>query len=164
MSEKIKVSLPRPNEEEALEIINRHKHHLVELRKGTIRTPLGLMEGEDLYCHTCKEWLGVSTKLKFESKPRRVGKKAVWVEGRPDDLNLIAKTYGLSEKEKRLLKLQEEDPEAFNILMETWKEEAFLKDLKKLMKKYGFSKDKVIELLSWLRPSSERAPLKCERR
>jgi len=147
MSKKIEIELPRPSEEEILKIISQHKHHLVEKRKGSARTPLGLMEAEDYYCHTCKEWLRVLTKLKFESKPRKVGKKAVWVDGRPDDLDLIAKTYGLSEEGKRLLRLQKEEPQTFSFLMEVWKERDFLRDLKKLMRKYGFSKDKVIELL-----------------
>jgi len=147
MSKKINVELPKPTVEEALKIIKQHTHHLVERRKGRLKTPLGLVEGEDLYCHTCKEWLRVTTKLKFSSKPKHAGKKAVGVEGKSDDLNIIAKSYNRSDKAIKLLKLQKEDPKLFNTLIDTWREDDFLRDLKKLMKKYGFSKDKVIELL-----------------
>jgi len=144
----IRMKLPRPSEEEQQAIINQHKHHLIEQRKGTVRTPIGIIEDEDFYCHTCKEWLGLLSKLKFKSKPHEIGRKAVWVDGQPDDLDVLAKTYGLSEKGKALLKLQKEDPQRLKLIMEMWKEDDFLRDLKKLMKKYGISKDKVAELLN----------------
>jgi len=136
-----------PSEKEILTIIEQHKNHLIEKRKGLVKTPLGIIEGEDYYCHTCKKWLKILTKLEFESKPKHIGKKAVWVERKPEDPNIIAKTYNLSDKAIKLLKLKKEDPERFNILMEMWKEDEFLRELNKLIKKYGFTKEKVIELL-----------------
>jgi len=141
------IELPRPSEEEVKEILEQHRGHLIELRRGTVMTPFGIVKGEDYYCHTCKRWLQITTKMKFQSKPRKIGKKASWLGGEPDDLDIIAKTFNLSEKEKKLWKLSREDPKAFRLLMKMWLEDDIKRDLKRLMEKYGISKDEVIKLL-----------------
>jgi len=146
--EKVKdIELPRPNKEEILNIVKQHIYHLVERKRGKAKTPFGDIEGIDYYCHTCKKWLNITTKLKFQSKPRFIGKKAVWIEGKPDDLNILQKTFNLSNNTLRLLKLKKDDPELFETLRLMWEEDNFLKDLEKLLKKYGFTKEKAIELL-----------------
>jgi len=141
------IELPRPSKEEILKIVKQHINHLVEKRRGKAKTPFGNIEGIDYYCHTCKKWLNITTKVKFNSKPRYIGKKAVWIEGQPDDLNIIQKTYNLSDQEMRLLRLKKDDPKMFESLRLIWEEQNFLRDLNKLLKKYGFTKEKAMELL-----------------
>jgi len=143
----ISFELPRPSKEEILKIVRQHINHLVEKRKGKLKTPFGDIEGMDYYCHTCKKWLNIITKLKFNSKPRYIGKRAVWIEKKPDDLNIIQKTYNLSDQGVRLLRLKKDDPQIFETLKRIWEEDTFLKDLERLLKKYGFTKEKAIELL-----------------
>jgi len=143
----IKIELPQKSKEEMLKVLKQHSHHLIERRKGKLKTPIGIMEAEDYYCHTCKKWLNMITDFRFQSKPKRIGKKAIWVDGKPDDLSILKKTYDLSNGVIKLLKFKKDDPKFFKTLMLMWKEDNFLKDLEKLLKKYGFSKEKAIELL-----------------
>lgn len=140
-----------PTEEEIYrKLIIPHKHHLVERCKGSIKTPFGVIEGEDWYCFTCKQWIGLYG-LKFETIPKP-SKNAVYIEGRE-----------LTEEERKLKEKWESLPEeAKRIIKESLAFQELRKKLKRLLKqvstKYSLSKesqDQIIkETIEWL--ESER--------
>lgn len=130
----------KPTEEEIYaKLINPHRHHLVELCKGSLRTPLGIIEGEDWYCFTCKEWIGLYG-FKFETTPKP-SKKAVYIEGKEltkEELEAKKKWESLSEEERQIIK-------------EIWAsrdiERMLKKIIRKLQRNYNLTKERIKELI-----------------
>lgn len=91
-----------PSDEELRAKFSEHRHHLIKRAKGTVRTPIGIVEGDDWYCFTCKCWLAIYG-IKYDSVPSEKG--AVWIDGAPPELKAQA------EKLKPILNIQMADDE-----------------------------------------------------
>lgn len=127
------------NEEIYAKLINPHRHHLVELCKGSLKTPIGIIEGEDWYCFTCKQWIGLYG-FKFETVPKP-SKKAVYIEGR----ELTKEEREAKEKWENL------SEDAKQILRELWASEdikkVLEKTIKRLQKDYKLTKERIKEII-----------------
>lgn len=121
-----------PSDEELRQKFNLHIHHLVERAKGEIKSPFGIIEGEDWYCHTCKSWICVYG-IKFDTEPKKVGRRAFWVEGMP-------------EEEKRKIEEARRTYELLKpILLRREAEKGFKKLIKKL-KDEGLGEEEIKEI------------------